>query len=145
MKYFAVLDTNVLVSALMASAKAKESNPMKVVKYVFSGKVRPLYNDDILAEYKDVLGRKKFRFNPILIETVISEIKRIGVAVEALEMDEFFPDPDDAVFFEVAMAFEESENRKFLVTGNTKHFPRHPIVVTPMQFVNILEEEGIEL
>ena len=44
------------------------------------------------------------------------------------------PDADDIVFFEVAMSKEGS----FLVTGNTKHFPKAPTVVTPAQMLEIL-------
>ena len=53
MRYFAVLDTNVLVSALLSSSKNKESNPLKVIRYVFTGLVHPVYNDDILEEYRE--------------------------------------------------------------------------------------------
>jgi len=140
MRYFAVLDTNVLVSALLSSSKNKESNPVKVIRYVFTGLVHPVYNDYILEEYRDVLSRKKFHFDPSRVEVVLQEIRRIGLYSDAMEVDEEFPDPDDAVFFEVAMSFHENEDNTFLVTGNTKHFPKHPIVITPADFVKIMEE-----
>ena len=139
MKYFAVIDTNVIVSALLSARKEKESNPMKVIAYVFLGKVRLVYNEEILEEYKDVLHRKKFGFDPILVDKVISEIRRIGICSESMEVDDVFPDPDDAVFFEVAMEFKTLEDSTYLVTGNTKHFPAHPIVVTPADFFKIIE------
>ena len=47
------------------------------------------------------------------------------------------PDPKDIVFYEVALSKEDS----FLVTGNTKHFPVKPIVVTPAEFIKILASE----
>ncbi len=31
----------------------------------------------------------------------------------------------------------------YLVTGNTKHFPNSPIVVTPTEMIAILEEMGL--
>ena len=96
--------------------------------------------DDILEEYRDVLSRKKFHFDPARVEVVLQEIRRIGLYSDAMEVDEEFPDPDDTVFFEVAMSFHENEDNTFLVTGNTKHFPKHPIVVTPADFVKIIEE-----
>lgn len=80
------------------------------------------------------------------VKTLISEIKRIGISREAIEVNEDFPDPNDAIFFEVAMAEKEIEQDSFLVTGNTKHFPQDPIVTTPAQFVNIIKlyKNGIQ-
>lgn len=51
--------------------------------------------------------------------------------------DEFFPDPKDVVFYEVALSKEDA----YLVTGNTKHFPKKPIVVTPAEILEILRTE----
>ena len=138
MRYFAVIDTNVIVSALLSAKKEKESNPMQVMTYVFLGKVRPVFNEEILEEYRDVLHRKKFGFDPVLVDKVVSEIRRIGICSESMKVDDAFPDPDDAVFFEVAMEFKTIEDSTYLVTGNTKHFPIHPIVVTPSDFVKII-------
>ena len=47
----------------------------------------------------------------------------------------FFSDPKDVVFYEVAMSKKDA----FLVTGNQKHFPKSPIVVTPAEMVEILK------
>ena len=53
--------------------------------------------------------------------------------------DEFFPDPKDIVFYEVALSKEDA----YLVTGNKKHFPQKSIVVTPAEMLEILKREGI--
>lgn len=135
---YAVIDTNVLVSAVLSTRKDYASNPWKVMEYVFSGIVTPVYSEEILEEYENVLNRKKFGFDKDTVETLLSEIKRIGISREAIEVNEEFPDQDDAVFFEVAMAEKQIEKDSFLVTGNTKHFPQDPIVTTPAQFVNII-------
>ena len=55
MNYYAVLDTNVLVSALIR----KESVLGVVVTHALEGKIIPLVNAEILEEYNDVLRRKK--------------------------------------------------------------------------------------
>ena len=47
------------------------------------------------------------------------------------------PDEDDRVFYEVALSEEDS----FLVTGNLKHFPKVPKVVTAAQMIEILEQD----
>ena len=41
--------------------------------------------------------------------------------------------------FEVALSKEDA----YLVTGNTKHFPKKPIVVTPAEMLEILRSEEV--
>ncbi|MGN1382801.1 MAG: putative toxin-antitoxin system toxin component, PIN family [Eubacterium sp.] len=136
---YAVLDTNVLVSAVLASRKGKISPPWKVLELVFEGRVIPVYNEEILQEYREVLHRRKFKFDSGVVDELISEIRKIGISQQALEVNEDFPDKDDAVFFEVAMGIKEECEDSYLVTGNIKHFPKNPIVVTPVQFIHLLD------
>lgn len=44
---------------------------------------------------------------------------------------ESMPDESDRVFFEITLSVEDS----FLVTGNLKHYPKKPQVVTPAEFI----------
>lgn len=129
MKVFAVYDTNVLVSALIS--KQSDTAVVLAVESLFNGNVTPLYNDEIIAEYKEVLNLEKFNLPDNLTESIISYIKSNGISSERLPSAEEFPDPDDIVFYEVAMSKEDT----FLITGNTKHFPKSPIVVTPAEFL----------
>jgi len=46
------------------------------------------------------------------------------------------PDEDDRVFYEVSLSNEDS----FLVTGNLKHYPTSPRVITPAAFIDIIYE-----
>ena len=62
-----------------------------------------------------------------------------GIHGERVPVKEHFPDPKDVVFYEVAMSKEDA----YLVTGNKKHFPNKPIVVTPAEMVEILKEQGL--
>ena len=55
MKCYAVIDTNVLVSALLS--KKSDSATVQVMEAVFEGKLIPLYHRDIIAEYNEVLHR----------------------------------------------------------------------------------------
>lgn len=68
-RIFAVVDTNVLVSALIS--KSIDSNPMKVFRAIVTEQIVPLYNDEILQEYQSVLSREKFHLDKTLIETVL--------------------------------------------------------------------------
>lgn len=137
MLYHVVIDTNVLVSALL-SGKEVQTATVQILDRVFRGILVPLYNEEILAEYEDVLYREKFGFDKGTVRLIMSEIKRIGVRVEAAQSGESFPDPDDRVFFETALAFHHENSDTYLVTGNSKHFPVRPFIVTPRQMINIV-------
>ena len=59
-KIYAVIDTNVLVSAM--HSKHSDSATVRVINLFFENKIVPLVNEEILKEYNDVLHRKKFHF-----------------------------------------------------------------------------------
>ena len=137
-KIYAVIDTNVLVSALFSSRE--NSNPGIVINQVLEGNITPLVNASILQEYREVLSRPKFNFPENLISALYDAFLVLGIDTETEQLDSsVFPDKDDVVFYEVKMAVEDS----YLVTGNIKHFPKDPLVVTPAQMVAILKEKGI--
>lgn len=134
MKYYAVIDTNVIVSALLKW----NSVPGVVLQAVFNGFVVPVYNDEILNEYRNVLNRPKFGFSSELISETISQMESFGVMENALEtVAEAMPDPKDIVFYSIALSHGKTAETH-LVTGNIKHFPANPIVVTPRQMLDIL-------
>ena len=64
----------------------------------------------------------------------------MGLYVDAEELDIELPDPKDRVFYEVVME-ERKEEDAYLVTGNIKHFPEKPYIVTPRQMLNIILED----
>ena len=128
---YAVIDTNVLVSALIT--KNPEAATAKLVRLLLELDFVPLYDADIIAEYEDVLHRSKF---PILKETadaLISFIIENGTESSRVDFEESMPDEDDRVFYEVSLSQEDS----FLVTGNLKHYPSSPRVITPAQFLEV--------
>ncbi|MBO7069322.1 MAG: putative toxin-antitoxin system toxin component, PIN family [Bacteroidaceae bacterium] len=133
----AVIDTNVIVSAYIT--KNLEAATSKVWEAVMQCKLTPVYNDEILSEYSEVLHRKKFDIPEHLIKWALDKIVTNGVRGERILNNELFPDPKDMVFYEVALSKEDA----YLVTGNIKHFPKKPIVVTPAEMLEILRREGI--
>ena len=133
----AVIDTNVIVSAYIT--KNLEAATSKVWEAVMQNKLTPVYNEEILEEYSEVLHREKFGIPDNLIKWALDIIISNGVRGERILSDEFFPDPKDVVFYEVALSKEDA----YLITGNTKHFPKKPIVVTPAEMLEILKEEGV--
>ena len=130
---YAVFDTNVLISALLS--KREDSPPVLLLNHVLDGRIVLVYNEEIVSEYQEVLHRDKFGFSDERIKTVL-EVVRTGLCLGRTPSNEIFPDEDDAVFYEVALSKEGT----FLITGNLRHFPKSPIVVTPAEMISILEE-----
>jgi len=130
---YAVIDTNVLVSAIFAVHP--DSATVIIRERIMDGTIVPLYNAELFDEYRDVLARPKFHFPAELVDAVLDVILQKGLSLERTKTEEVFSDPKDVVFYEIALSKEGS----YLVTGNTKHFPATPIVVTPAELLRILD------
>lgn len=138
MNYYAVIDTNVLVSALFKP----ESIPGIVLEEALGGRVIPLLNNEILDEYEAVLSRRKFSFDQRNIRVAIDGLVKRALFIDAGPVDEYLPDPKDVVFYAVTMEKRnEGDEEAYLITGNQKHFPRRPFVVTPKQMLEIINED----
>ena len=133
MKYYAVIDTNVLVSSLLSPHT--DSATVLIRKHVAKGDLVPLFNAEIFAEYRAVLARPKLGLPDSLVAAVLDAINEAGLSLGRTASDESFPDPKDVVFYEVTLSKEDA----YLVTGNIKHFPKKPFVVTPAEMITILE------
>ena len=133
MKYYAVIDTNVLVSAMLKW----DSVPGYILELVFSGMIVPLLNETIMKEYQGVLRRPKFHLTESIIRDVLDEMNRFGVYVDAPELAIDLPDLNDRVFYEVVMEKRKTEDA-YLITGNIRHFPDKPYVVTPRHMLDII-------
>jgi len=132
---YAVIDTNVLVSALLS--KLADSSTVVIRQHILEGTIIPLYNEEILREYTDVLHRPSLHLPTEQINAVLDAIAQQGLILGRTKTEDIFTDPKDVVFYEVALSKEGS----YLVTGNTKHFPTTPIVVTPAELLRIINEE----
>ena len=76
-------------------------------------------------------------FVSALISTIIEHVKENGIYSYRFPYDGEMPDEDDRVFYEVCLTKEYS----FLVTGNLKHFPKEPQVITAAEMMEILDNE----
>lgn len=117
MHYYAVIDTNVLVSAMLKF----QSVPGQVANEALLGNLIPLLCDEIVAEYREVLARPKFKFDPKAVDIFIEGIISRGIFVDAVPVEEIIPDPKDIVFYEVVMEGRREYDDAYLVTGNIKH------------------------
>ena len=104
MKVYAVIDTNVLVSALLA--KHTDSAPVQILDRLFSRDFIPMYNEEIIAEYNEVLRRRKFNFSENAIGFAIDALIEAGVESERVASSGEVIDPKDVVFYEVSMSRE---------------------------------------
>ena len=135
MSVFAVIDTNVIVAALRT--KHEDAATALVLNAIVEKRVVPLYAPEMIDEYRDVLGRPKFGFDPVKVEKVIRLFTSVGERIEPTGSDAVMPDEDDRIFYEVTL----SKNGAKLVTGNVRHFPRSERVVTPAEFLEILNRK----
>lgn len=136
MIYYAVIDTNVFISALLS--KNSDVATVKVLRAILDGRIVPLYHNEILAEYDEVLHREKFHFKDKSIQMVLTAVKEFGVEVFPQPTGEIFADMDDLIFYEVAM--EKRDEDAYLVTGNQKHYPIRDFIVTPAEMMKMIQE-----
>lgn len=136
MKVYAVIDTNVIVAALLS--KNADAATVKVLKEIAGGRIVPLYHDEILAEYSEVLSRDKFPISKTTVAKILEIVCQFGLQVDPVQTNEIFPDLDDRIFYEVTMA--KRDDGAYLVTGNKRHYPEKHYVVAPAEMMQILTE-----
>ena len=130
---YAVIDTNVIVSAMLK----RSSVPGKILEAVFHGELVPVFHRAILNEYREVLLRDKFHLTDEIVNDLLTALEEQGEYVDPEPLQIDFPDPKDAIFYEVLMEKRKSENA-CLVTGNIRHFPAEQFVVTPREMLERL-------
>ena len=133
MKYFVVIDTNVLVSALLSSKK--DSATVQIMEKVFKKEIIPLYSKEILDEYKNVLHRRKFNFSENVVNYMISAIENFGILKNPCEVEIILTDMKDLPFYRIILDNEES----YLITGNLKHFPKNNRIISAREFLNLID------
>jgi putative PIN family toxin of toxin-antitoxin system len=134
MKCYAIIDTNVLVSA----AIKPDSVPGTIFKLILVEKICPVFNSEILDEYIRVLSRSKFGLSKFTADRIVGTVNYFGTKIESHKIDLKFIDPDDKKFYE---AFVSTRDKRgvYLITGNIRHFPVDDMIVTPRQMTDILK------
>jgi len=138
-----VLDTNVVVSGALRPS----SIPARLLSLIPEGRIQPLTDHRIMAEYRDVLTRPRLKIPPTATTELMQRFSEVAEHVEVVatavsRLDRVkIPDPEDRPFMEVAL----SGAADAIVTGNTNHFPPSELqpvrVLTPRE---LLEELGVE-
>ena len=124
MKYYVVIDTNVIISGLLE--KHNDTNAVKVINLLVMKDIVPLYSESIFQEYKEVLNRKKFGFTKSRIGSFINNIKENGILINPSNINIELPDSNDVMFYELVMD-KTIDSNKYLITGNIKHYLKNPI------------------
>lgn len=117
-----VLDTNVLVSAVLGGVLAK------ILDAWYAGRFTLLVNDEVLYEYRDVLSRPKFELTLDEVDGIVgyvfhhAEFVTVTRSLRVVESD-----PDDDKFLEVALAGRAnlivSGDRHLLALESYEHIP----------------------
>ena len=105
-----VIDTNVLVSAAL-----KDREPEVVILFAASQPdIEWIVSPAIMAEYKDVLARKKFGLAEELLQRWYKILESLTLSVDVDIEVEFARDRNDAKFVACALA----SDAQFLITGD---------------------------
>jgi len=129
-----VLDTNVVISAFINPG----GKPSQVMKMVLGRKAELCYNSTILSEYENVMLRPKFSriINSGNVRRFINLIRNIGVSFDTVPSTITLPDESDRIFFDTARG-----SGSILISGNKKHFPKKPFIMSPADFFEWLKDE----
>ena len=124
-----VIDTSVLVSALWS----EDGNSAAILKMI-PDSIVPVYSEAAFEEYSEVLSRPKFAFSTTKRENLLASIKKFGEAVIPEKSDIPFPDENDRVFYDTAIA-----SAAVLITGNKRDYPDKPFIMTPADFLQKMD------
>lgn len=135
-KHHFVVDTNVLVSALVFKRK-----PEQVISRILQfGHF--LFSDDTLEELLDVLGRPRFSkyISDEIINDYIKLLDSFSIYLKPSEKITACRDPKDNMILELAVAGKA----EFIITGDQDLLVlnpfRHVRIVTPADFLEIMKE-----
>lgn len=128
-----IIDTNVLVSALLSSHE--DSATVRLLMMLLDGRIIPVITDGIFSEYGEVLRRKKFRFPEESVSVLLDEIRKKSRMIKPALSDVEMPDENDRPFLDALL----TEDETILIIGNLKHFPRHERIMTARDFLALYD------
>lgn len=138
MRLFVILDTNILVSALLSPMGA----PAKLLD-AWERKAFTLVScDALIAEFRDVAGRPFFRqrLRASVAELLAAGLRDFSFFCRDLPSGIVAPDPRDSFL----LALADVSQSQFLVTGDKEilSLKRHKStrIVTPSTMIDILRE-----
>jgi putative PIN family toxin of toxin-antitoxin system len=130
---FIVIDTNIFVSAAISPA----GNPARIAALISkTTEIQVFYSAAILAEYKRVLSYERLNISAETQSAIIDSMIEFGILIEPPVSTIPLPDETDRIFYDTAKA-----SGSILITGNIKHFPTEPFIITPADFVKAMKKQ----
>jgi len=132
----AVLDTNVVVSALLNPARPMAS----ILDLAAHRRFRCYVSKEILEEYGEVLGRAHLGLDAREVARAMERLKRSAVLMAPKRQLRVCTDAGDDKILECAL----EARADYVVTGNVRHFParfQDIRIVLPRHFLTVLAAE----
>lgn len=126
-----VIDTNIFVSALLSQTGAANL----IYRMFLSGELTLVYNEDILAEYEDVVYRPHLNIVQNDAHTLLANIQQYGELIKPSASKIDMIDEDDRIFYDTA-----KEAGAHLITRNLKHYPNEPHILEPSAYLDYLRK-----
>ena len=127
-----IIDTNVLVSAVL-----KGREPRAVVQFIIDNTTCDwIVSSEILAEYKEVLSRSKFKLTSEVRLQWLEILDTVTTLIEVNEKIDFLRDKKDAKFLVCAIAAEAD----FLITGDSDFNEARSLVKTSIISVSLFKK-----
>ena len=128
-----VVDTNIIVSAALRPDGLQRT----VLLLAITKPARLYVSAAILSEYRVVLSRRELQIRKGLQQQLLQLIRRRTHWVTPARRLRVTTDPCDNIFLECA----DAARADYLVTGNTRHFPRfwkRTKVITSREFLSLV-------
>ena len=124
-----VLDTNILVSAMWSF----DGKAAMVIKEILSGRLTLCYGRRIAEEYNKVLRYPKLKFKEDDVTVFLEHLLDYGLCITNYPKTNavFDRDETDRKFYDVGKYCGAK-----IITGNLKHFPDDPDVMSLADFVD---------
>ena len=105
---------------------------------MFFGEFQVYYSAGIMNEYKRVLAYYHLKIEAAIQSDITDVIEEVGTLIEPVASVLPLPDENDRAFYDAAVV-----SGSILITGNTKHFPSEPFVMTPSDFLDLIKDDEI--
>lgn len=138
-----MLDTNVIISAFISPG----GKPSQILKMILGRYTMPSamhnshlilhHNSAILSEYENVMKRPKFS-DKISFDNVrrfVDLLRKIGIPFDPIPSSVKLIDESDRIFYDTAKG-----SNSFLISGNIKHYPKEPFILTPEAFIRLVRQ-----
>ena len=131
-----VLDTNILISAIVFGGK-----PRQILEAAVKGQIQLVLSDEIIKEMRGVLEGKKFQHPSEIMDLIINELEDHAEIVKPKErITVLEKDPENNRVLECA----QEAQADYIVSGD-KHLLeiedfKETKILTPEEFLDILDE-----